>query len=634
MSSLRFPGLSTVSWLLCAGVCAAQSSTAAPAKADPKRAAEAYLAGARLLDHKQMAEAQVEFAEAVALDPARADYALALGLTREHRVGELVQRAAKARLLGRGAEADGLLAEAAGVDPNNILLLQRQSAPASEPRLTVETATGRKQILPGEIAYAPPIALQPDSGARSLHLRGDGQAVATQAAKAFGIRTIFDEATAGPQMRFDLEGSGYAEALPVLLRMAHLFAVPLDAKTLFLAKDTEENRQRLERQVEESLYIPGSTTEQMNEYVNIIKNVFDVKQVVVSQGSGTLAVRAPEATLKALNYTLADMIDGGNEVTLEAKLITINKSVTRTTGLSTPTSANAFSVANEAQTIVSANQTLINTAISSGAIVPTGNTAQDTLTEALYLIFSGLATDAKVSNLFAVAGKGLTLTGFSLGSGATLNLGLSSSDAQALDDITVRAGDGKETTLRIGEKYPITVSTYSSGISSTTSSALNGVTVNGVSASSLLSQYLGSSSAATIPIIQYEDLGITLKTTPTVLKSGLVNMKIDLKIEALTGASLNNIPVLTNSDFVSSITVQDGMTAVMMTNLSSTQLASISGLPGLGDLPGFQDALASANRETDSSELVLLITPRLVRKRSLTMASRRIPFSSSVPAEN
>ena len=633
MNRLRSPHV-MIAWLLYAGAAIAQSATPAPAKADPKRAAEAYLAGARLLDHQQLAQAQEKFAQAAALDGGHPEYALALGLTREHRVADLVQRAAKARLLGHPADADTLLAEAGRVDPDNILLLQRQAGQASEPRLTVETAAGRKQINPSEVAYAAPIALEPAPGPQSLHLRGETQTVVTQAARTFGIKTIFDEAISGPPLRFDLEGTSYAEAMPILLRMAHLFAVPLDAKTLFLARDTEENRQRLERQVEESIYIPASTTEQMNEYVNIIKNVFDVKQVAVSQGSGTLAVRAPETTLKALNYTLADMIDGGNEVTLEVKLITIDHSVTRTTGLSTPTSANAFSVAGEAQSIVSANQSLVNTAISSGAIVPTGNTAQDTLTEALYLIFSGLATDAKVSNLFAVAGKGLTLTGFSLGSGATLNLGLTSSDTQALDDVTVRAGDGKETTLRVGEKYPITVSTYSSGLSSTTSSALNGVTVNGVSASSLLSQYLGNSSTATIPIIQYEDLGITLKTTPTVLKSGLVNMKIDLKIEALTGASLNNIPVLTNSNFVSGITVQDGMTAVMMTDLSSTQLASISGLPGLGDLPGFQDALASANRETDRSELVLLITPRLVRKRSSGMASRRIPFTSTVPAEN
>ena len=42
---------------------------------------------------------------------------------------------------------------------------------------------------------------------------------------------------------------------------------------------------------------------------------------------------------------------------------------------------------------------------------------------------------------------------------------------------------------------------------------------------------------ATVPQIQYEDLGITLKATPSVLRSGLVSMHIDLKIEALTGTS-------------------------------------------------------------------------------------------------
>ena len=55
--------------------------------------------------------------------------------------------------------------------------------------------------------------------------------------------------------------------------------------------------------------------------------------------------------------------------------------------------------------------------------------------------------------------------------------------------------------------------TYSSGISSSLASSVAGLTVNGTSVSSLLSQYLGSTQT-TIPQIQYEDLGITLKLTP------------------------------------------------------------------------------------------------------------------------
>ncbi len=134
--------------------------------------------------------------------------------------------------------------------------------------------------------------------------------------------------------------------------------------------------------------------------------------------------------------------------------------------------------------------------------------------------------------------------------------------------------------------------------------------------------------------MQYEDLGLTLKTTPYVMKSGLIRLSIDLKLEALTGASNNNIPILTNSNYVSDITVPEGSTAVMMSELSNVESASVSGIPGLASLPGFQYTLADKLKNTASSELVLMITPHLVRRRAASLASRRIPFASSVPVDN
>jgi general secretion pathway protein D len=334
-----------------------------------------------------------------------------------------------------------------------------------------------------------------------------------------------------------------------------------------------------------------------------------------------------------VNYTLADMIDGGAQVMLDIKLVTIDKMITRNIGISGPTSGSAFSAAAEVQSFVTANQSTITSAISSGALVPSGSSSQQLVEEAAFLILSGLATDAKLTNVISFFGNGLTLFGASIGSGATLNLGLNSSDTRALDDLNVRVGDHQMTTLRVGEKYPITTATYSSGISSATTSALAGTTINGVSASTLLNQYLGSASTATVPQIQYEDLGITLKTTPNVMRGGLVEMNVDLKIEALTGTSLDNIPILTQSNFVSGITVKDGETVIMMSDLSKTQSAAVSGYPGLGELPGFQDTLSDTTTTGDNSELILMITPRVVRQRNSNMASRAIPFSTSVPAE-
>lgn len=609
---------------------AAAATAQTASKPDPQKAERAYVAGARALERLDLPTAQAEFTRATLLDPQHREYTIALTLVRERRITDLIQQAAKARITNHPEQANALLAQARLVDPASELIQQH-----ADPGTAESFITGKTHIQPtADLAFSAPIQLTPAPSTQAIHLRGDVRQVVSKAASLYGIKTVFDEQPAGPPIRIDLDDVPYTQAMPILLSMNHLFGVPLDSKTLFIAKDTQENRTRLERLVEEIVYVPGSTTEQLNELSNIVKNVFDVKQVQVSPSKGTLLIRAPEATIKAANYTLADLVDGGAEVMLQIQLISVDKSHTNNTGATTPNSVGAFSVAAEAQSIVSQNQSAVAALISSGGYVPTGNYVKDTLAEAGLLILSGVVTDAKLAGLLGTFGGGLTLFGVNYGGNAAFNLSLNSSDSRALDDITVRVGDRQTTTLRVGSKYPITTSTYSSGITGATSSLLAGKTINGVPASTLLQQYLGNSATSTVPMVQYEDLGITLKTQPTVMKSGLVSLHVDLKLEALTGVSANDIPVLTSRAFTSDITVAEGATAVMLSDLSSTEAASINGIPGLSDLPGLREAAADNLREKNSSELVLLITPHLVRRRANSIASRRISFSTSVPQEN
>ncbi len=619
--------------LLASGFGDAQNPASHPVKpAEVEKAERVFLAGAHKVDGQDLAGAQDDFAQAAKLDPSRKEYGLAFTMVRSQRVSDLVQRAAKARMLSHPEQAAELLASAKAIDPENELVLEH----SLDGRGLADNNRFKVTVNNHEVVYAAPIQLAPDPNRRDLHLKGDARQALTQAAAAFGVKLSFDESVQSvpmPALRFDVEKTTYAEAMPTLLKMEHLFGVAIDKKTLLVARESMENRARFDRQVEETIYVPGSTQEQLNELTNIVRNVFDVKQVAIGLSSGTLIVRAPAAAIEAINETLKDLIDGTAEVSIDVKLIAVDRSRTINTGTQTPTSAGAFSVAGEASSIVAANQQLVSTLISSGGYVPTGNTTTDTIYEALYLVLSGAVTDTKVSGLIATAGHGLSLAGIYLGSGATINLGVNSSDTRALDDINVRVGDRTTSTLRIGQRYPITTATYSSGVSSAASSALSGITVNGVSASSLLNQYLGSGSTATIPQIEYEDLGLTLKTTPIVQKSGLIDMKIELKIESLTGVSSNNIPVLTSRSFVSDLTVPDGTSAVMISDLSRTETASITGLPGLADLPGFQLSAADRLKESNSSELVLLVTPHVVRHRPNLTASRMIPFTLTTPAD-
>ena len=111
----------------------------------------------------------------------------------------------------------------------------------------------------------------------------------------------------------------------------------------------------------------------------------------------------------------------------------------------------------------------------------------------------------------------------------------------------------------------------------------------------------------------------------------MVSNKLQKKIEALDVRSLNNIPLLANRQYVSAVTVGDGETALLASSLTRSESAAISGLPGLGELPGFQVATADTTTEKDTSELVILITPHIVRHRSNEAAGPRIAFNQRLP---
>ena len=598
-----------------------EATVGIPTKHQTQAAEEAYLAGARLLDHNDLAGAETQFDKAVKLNPSNSDYAMAYTVTRQRHVAELVQQSGKARLLGQNEKAETLLAEARLLDPQNNIVGQSVD-PGPLPK--VFHAKIEPWIREGP-AIAGPVTLLPNAGPKSFHLHADEQDVIRQVLSSYGVSVAFDESVQRQDLRFDLDDSPYQQAVPILLSMAHLFAVPLDPKSVLIAKDTPENRQRLEHQLQETIYVPGMANDQMDEFGNVVRNVFDVKQVTVDKSAGTLVIRAPQETLTYVNLTLADLIDGGSEVMIDLKLYSVDKTNQRNIGAQLPQQLGLYNVNAAASSLVSANQSIVNQAIAQG-LIPAGSS---NVTIALALIASGLVQSTLLSNTVGFFGGGLTATGVTTNQNPAFNLALTSSDTRALNDIQIRVGDRQPATFRIGQRFPITTATYSTASPAQTS-ALAGISINGVSASSLLNAAVGS--PITIPQIQYEDLGLTLKATPIVQRSGAIKMHIELKIEALAGGSVNAIPILNNQQFASDVTVDDGDTAVMVSNLTKSESASISGYPVLADLPGFQTATADKTTTTDSSNLILLITPHVTRRRSNLTAGPRIAINLPEPS--
>ncbi len=599
-----------------------------------READDAYLQGAREVEHKDFVAAQRSFARAVQLDPGNRDYTLALLVTRENYLTQLVQEAARARRAGDSARADSLLAQARTLDPNNREVAQHfgtQAAPAPPPpnlQVEAQASTIDPSRFPArDIAsiLAGPVEFNPTPGTHSFHLRGDAQTIVRSVYSAFGIAVDFDESVAaGPPLSLDIDDVDFAGANRVLQDLADVFSVAVQPRTALIARDTQENRDRLVPQLEETVYIPGISGEEMSEFANIARNVFDLRQVTASAAGGDILLRGDERTLKLVNATYADMLIGESDILFDVNLYEVDRTHVNNIGAVLPSSANLFSITAEAQSLVNANQSTLNEVLAAGNITLTGNTTENILLEALYLIKYAGVTDANLTYLLATVGSldGIPLAGLSLASTSTFNLLLNASDVRTLDQVQLRTGNGQQAEFRAGSRYPIITATYSSGGASSLLTTAE---------QALLSQYTGSTSTSvTIPQFQFEDLGLSLKLTPHLQRGNDVSLKLELKLEALGGTSLDSIPVLNNRTLSSVITVPTGKTAMLAALVNTNELGSIDGLPGLSELPGFEGT--DKDIEHDSDELLITITPHIVRPSALHIASRRLALNRTPPA--
>ena len=376
-----------------------------PAK-QAREAEDAYLQGAKEVERKDLEAAEKSFVRATQLNPNNRDYALALIVTREHRLTELVQQAAKQRELGNNQRAEELLVEARKLDPDNAVIAQHFGSSA--------IPAGSELLPDNSIANSlgGPVKLEPKPGKQDVHLRGNASAILRQLYSQFGIAASMDSSVRSLfPIRLDLEGVTFEQAARIASEMTKTFAIPVQAHTALIAEDTADNRKRLKPQEEETLYMPGLQEGQMTEMANLARAVFDLTSVTASPTTDTIVLRGDPDNLKILNATYDSLLSGNSDVMLDIKLYEVDRTHTRNIGFQLPSSFGIFSIVQEAQQLVTSNQSLISQAIAAGVIKLSGNPLTDLLAEVAFLIGTGAASAAQFGNIIGVVGNGLTLSG-------------------------------------------------------------------------------------------------------------------------------------------------------------------------------------------------------------------------------
>ena len=565
-----------------------------------REAEKQYLKGAKALDEQDVRGALKYFSRAVELDPQNQRYTVAREIARQHLVTLLVEEAEKSRMTGHSDVERAKLAEALTLDPKNGIATQHLDELAGE---AVNPLGQARNGPTGGIE--PPIELAPNPIRASFHVRASAAALLQQVVSAYGITATVDDSVVAQIRRIDADDVDYAQAAQMARLVTGTFFVPLDPKRVLIAGDTKANRDKFERLAEETVYLSGLTPPEIVDVGNIARNVFDAPTAAVLQQRGFMTVRAPEGRIQALNAVLSDLLEGKSQVELEIRAFEVSTTRMRNIGIVLPQQTTFFNVDSEVNSLIANNQSLVNEIVSSGLA-----NAGDTLAIAALLIASGQVTGSILSQPFVLFGGGLTETGLVPGA-VSGNLALNSSDVRSLDDVKLRILDQEAATFRTGTRYPITTSTFTS-----TAASIPGVSTAGLSSTlsslGISTSALSGISQATIPQIQYEDLGLTLKATPRVQMNKDVTLKLNVKIEALGGASVDNIPILNNREFDAVITVKDGGSIMMMSNLTRQESNAVSGLPGLSELPGLGSG-TNKSTEYDVSRLVIMVTTHIVR---------------------
>lgn len=571
-----------------------------PSAGNRRRAAKMFLAATKLFEKEQFEAAMQDFDRAASFDPSNADYRLAADVARGHAVTALIQDATRARMRGDEAAARASLERAMELDPKNEQVADRLQQLGDDALLGVEKPRNEPAVAEG-------LEVTPAAGVHSFHVRTGQRQLIEQVFKAFGMEATVDASVQPRQVRMDLDDATFPQSMRALSVLTASFYVPLDPHRVLVAHDNSENRLKFIPQELETIYLPGLPTAELTELGNMARNVFEVTQVVAEQSADTLTVRAPRKTLNALNETLRALIDGRDQVLLEVRLIQIAHTSQRNTGAQLPQSLTAFNVYSEEQQILNSNAALVQQIISQGLAAP-----GDVEAIIAILVASGQVTGSIFSNGLALFGGGLTLSGLSPPP-LSANFNLSSSDSRELDQIQLRLGDGEAGTVRTGEKYPIMTSSYSS--LGTGGVNIPGLNTAGISSAlgGLASQLgLGGGTSGIVPQVQYQDLGLTLKATPKVLRNGDVALTIDLKIDALGGTSLNGVPILDNRTYAGVVTLPSGQGIAVVSELNKQESRAISGVPGLSEIPGLND-LTSKDTQKSYSTLLVVMTPHLIR---------------------
>jgi general secretion pathway protein D len=168
----------------------------------------------------------------------------------------------------------------------------------------------------------------------------------------------------------------------------------------------------------------------------------------------------------------------------------------------------------------------------------------------------------------------------------TLNMQKVDSDTTLLANPRIRVKDREKANIHIGQRLPVLTTVSTAGVGSAES-------------------------------VSYIDVGLKLDVEPSIRLDDQVDMKVKLEVssvnQTITLASGTQVYQLGTRNADTVLRLKDGETQVLAGLIQKDDSSTVNKLPGFGNIPLFGRLFSNDNSNKQKTDLVLLITPHVVR---------------------
>ena len=285
-------------------------------------------------------------------------------------------------------------------------------------RAALKEAIPENSLAP--YASSSPIELRSRVERASFHLRRpDLHAVFNSIAQAFGIRLLYDRDLEESRLisDFELDNVTLQEALDAAGNITKTFVAPVDEHTGIVSPDTPLKHGEHERQVLGNFQMDELTTaQQLTEITTALRTMVDLRRVSQDTASNRIIAMGRTRQMEAARQFVRTLQRDRGEVMMDVDLFEIDSQRARELGVLPP--------------------------------------------QPFQLLYLGLA-GATAGVPVLTFGGGRTFYGLNL-PGATAALTYSSSAVRSFQNLQLRASEGQEANLLLGERYPVLNGTVSS----------------------------------------------------------------------------------------------------------------------------------------------------------------------------